>query len=131
MSRQSHPRSTENDWFFVFHGHVRLYFFLEPVLNKLMNDIQNNFKCLGLLEPYCWEKGEACVVRAADTMSYRGQVIETGGGIIRVSLIIEKNLTFNPKQHQNTSLVFVVFLLPQLDFPIEIKVIFIPKIHIG
>ncbi|KAJ6662353.1 hypothetical protein lerEdw1_012517 [Lerista edwardsae] len=59
----------------------------EPLLNKLMNDIQNNFKCLGLLEPYCWEKGEACVVRAADTMSYRGQVIETGGGVIRVQYI--------------------------------------------
>ncbi|XP_066477339.1 RING finger protein 17 [Tiliqua scincoides] len=59
----------------------------EPILNKLMNDMQNNFKCLGLLKPYCWKKGEACVVRAADTMWYRGQVIEIGGGIIKVQYI--------------------------------------------
>uniref|UniRef100_A0A8D0C177 Ring finger protein 17 n=1 Tax=Salvator merianae TaxID=96440 RepID=A0A8D0C177_SALMN len=35
----------------------------EEQLNKLMNDIQTNFKYLGLLEPYNWKKGEACVVR--------------------------------------------------------------------
>nr|XP_042711080.1 RING finger protein 17 isoform X3 [Chrysemys picta bellii] len=57
---------------------------LENELNKLMTDIQNNFKCLGLLEPYCWRKEEACVVRGSDTMWYRGKVIEVGGGTVRV-----------------------------------------------
>uniref|UniRef100_A0A8C3XHV3 RING finger protein 17 n=1 Tax=Chelydra serpentina TaxID=8475 RepID=A0A8C3XHV3_CHESE len=57
---------------------------LESELNKLMTDIQNNVKCLGLLEPYCWKKEEACVVRGSDTMWYRGKVIEVVGGTIRV-----------------------------------------------
>ncbi|NXW21015.1 RNF17 protein, partial [Circaetus pectoralis] len=38
----------------------------ETELNKLMTEIQSNFKCLGLLEPYCWKKGEACVVQYID-----------------------------------------------------------------
>ncbi|XP_030417159.1 RING finger protein 17 [Gopherus evgoodei] len=57
---------------------------LENELNKLMTDIQNNFKCLGLLEPYCWKKEDACVVRGSDTMWYRGKVTEIGGGTVRV-----------------------------------------------
>uniref|UniRef100_A0A674J6R6 RING finger protein 17 n=1 Tax=Terrapene triunguis TaxID=2587831 RepID=A0A674J6R6_9SAUR len=60
---------------------------LENELNKLMTDIQNNFKCLGLLEPYCWRKEEACVVRGSDTMWYRGKVIEVGGGTVRVQYV--------------------------------------------
>ncbi|EMP36445.1 RING finger protein 17 [Chelonia mydas] len=60
---------------------------LESELNKLMTDIQNNFKCLGLLEPYCWKKEEACVVRGSDIMWYRGKVIEVGGGTIRVQYV--------------------------------------------
>lgn len=53
----------------------------------MMNEIQSNLKCLGLLEPYFWKKGEACAVRGSDTMWYRGKVIEVVGGTIRVSLI--------------------------------------------
>ncbi|XP_060129818.1 RING finger protein 17 isoform X2 [Zootoca vivipara] len=53
-------------------------------LNMLMSDIQKNFKCLGLLEPYSWKRGEACVVRAADTLWYRGEVMEVGSGITKV-----------------------------------------------
>jgi len=53
-----------------------------------MTEIQSNFKCLDLLEPYCWKKGEACVVRGADTMWYRGKVVELGGSALQVSLII-------------------------------------------
>ncbi|XP_067418829.1 RING finger protein 17 [Emydura macquarii macquarii] len=60
---------------------------LESELNKLMTDIQNNFKCLGLLEPYCWKKEDACVVRGSDTMWYRGKVIEVVGGTIRVQYL--------------------------------------------
>lgn len=56
-------------------------------LIKMMNEIQSNLKCLGLLEPYFWKKGEACAVRGSDTMWYRGKVIEVVGGTIRVSLI--------------------------------------------
>ncbi|XP_061484603.1 RING finger protein 17 isoform X2 [Rhineura floridana] len=59
----------------------------EKQLNNLMSDIQKNFKCLGLLEPYSWKRGEACVVRAADTMWYRGEVIEVGGGVTRVQYL--------------------------------------------
>uniref|UniRef100_A0A7M4F5B0 RING finger protein 17 n=1 Tax=Crocodylus porosus TaxID=8502 RepID=A0A7M4F5B0_CROPO len=60
---------------------------LEKVLNVLMADIQSNFKCLGLLEPYCWRKGEACVIRGPDTMWYRGKVTEVVGGAIRVEYL--------------------------------------------
>lgn len=51
-----------------------------------MNEIQSNLKCLGLLEPYFWKKGEACAVRGSDTMWYRGKVMEVVGGMIRVSV---------------------------------------------
>lgn len=61
------------------------FHFSEFELLKMMNDIQNNLKCLGLLEPYFWKKGEACAVRGSDTMWYRGKVIEVVGGTIRVS----------------------------------------------
>lgn len=56
----------------------------ETELNKLMTEIQSDFKCLGLLEPYCWKKGEACVVRGSDTMWYRGKVVELGGSTLQV-----------------------------------------------
>ncbi|KFV08032.1 RING finger protein 17, partial [Tauraco erythrolophus] len=56
-------------------------------LNKLMTEIQNNFKCLGLLQPYCWRKGEACVVRGSDTMWYRGKVVELSGSAVQVQYI--------------------------------------------
>ncbi|XP_077197751.1 RING finger protein 17 isoform X2 [Paroedura picta] len=56
----------------------------EQQLSKLMNDIQNNVKCLGLLEPYSWKQGEACVVRGPDTLWYRGEVTEVCSGTIRV-----------------------------------------------
>ncbi|KAM6098977.1 RING finger protein 17 [Theristicus caerulescens] len=59
----------------------------EIELNKLMTEIQNNFKCLGLLEPYCWKKGEACVVRGSDTMWYRGKVVELSGSTLQVQYI--------------------------------------------
>ncbi|KFP35335.1 RING finger protein 17, partial [Chlamydotis macqueenii] len=59
----------------------------EIELNKLMTEIQSNFKCLGLLEPYCWKKGEACVIRGSDTMWYRGKVVELGGNTLQVQYI--------------------------------------------
>ncbi|NXT36371.1 RNF17 protein, partial [Pelecanoides urinatrix] len=59
----------------------------EIELNQLMTEIQSNFKCLGLLEPYCWKKGEACVVRGSDTMWYRGKVVEVGAGTLQVQYI--------------------------------------------
>ncbi|NXQ81497.1 RNF17 protein, partial [Nyctibius grandis] len=59
----------------------------EIELKKLMNEIQSNFKCLGLLEPYFWKKGEACVVRGSDTMWYRGKVVGLGGSTVQVQYI--------------------------------------------
>ncbi|KFQ27803.1 RING finger protein 17, partial [Merops nubicus] len=60
---------------------------LEIELKKLMTEIQSKFRCLSLLEPYCWKKGEACVVRAPDTMWYRGKVVGVGGGTFQVQYI--------------------------------------------
>ncbi|XP_060143732.1 RING finger protein 17 isoform X5 [Globicephala melas] len=56
-------------------------------LIKMMNEIQSNLKCLGLLEPYFWRKGEACAVRGSDTLWYRGKVMEVIGGTIRVQYL--------------------------------------------
>ncbi|XP_063088536.1 RING finger protein 17 [Cavia porcellus] len=56
-------------------------------LLKMMNEIQSTLKCLGLLEPYFWKKGEPCAVRGSDTMWYRGRVIEVVGGTIRVQYL--------------------------------------------
>ncbi|NXC42199.1 RNF17 protein, partial [Penelope pileata] len=59
----------------------------ESELNKLMVEIQSNFKCLGLLEPYSWKKEEACVVRGSDTRWYRGKIVELGGGTLLVEYV--------------------------------------------
>ncbi|NWU63082.1 RNF17 protein, partial [Pterocles burchelli] len=59
----------------------------EMELNKLMTEIQSNFKHLGLLEPYCWKKGEACVVRGSDTKWYRGKVVNLSGTTLQVQYI--------------------------------------------
>ncbi|NXX85977.1 RNF17 protein, partial [Urocolius indicus] len=59
----------------------------EIPLNKLMSEIQSNFKCLGVPEPYCWQKGEACIVRGSDTMWYRGKVVEVGDSTLQVQYI--------------------------------------------
>ncbi|KAB0372706.1 hypothetical protein FD755_015459 [Muntiacus reevesi] len=56
-------------------------------LTKMMDEIQSNLKCLGLLEPYFWKKGEACAVRGSDTMWYRGKVMEVIGSTIRVQYL--------------------------------------------
>ncbi|XP_055398597.1 RING finger protein 17 isoform X11 [Bubalus kerabau] len=56
-------------------------------LIKMMDEIQSNLKCLGLLEPYFWKKGEACAVRGSDTMWYRGKVMEVIGSTIRVQYL--------------------------------------------
>ncbi|KAM6140971.1 LOW QUALITY PROTEIN: RING finger protein 17 [Pterocles gutturalis] len=60
---------------------------VEMELNKLMTEIQSNFKCLGLLEPYCWKKGEACVVRGSDTKWYRGKVVDVSATTLQVQYI--------------------------------------------
>uniref|UniRef100_A0A8C5UWH2 RING finger protein 17 n=1 Tax=Microcebus murinus TaxID=30608 RepID=A0A8C5UWH2_MICMU len=59
----------------------------ECELVKMMNEIQCNLKCLGLLEPYFWKKGEACAVRGSDTVWYRGKVMEVVGGMIKVQYL--------------------------------------------
>uniref|UniRef100_A0A8D2J6P6 RING finger protein 17 n=1 Tax=Varanus komodoensis TaxID=61221 RepID=A0A8D2J6P6_VARKO len=78
----------------------------EQELNKLMSDIQKNFKCLGLLEPYSWKKGEACVVRAADTMWYRGEVRDVGGGIIIVQYLDYGYIEKIPQCHLHPTLLY-------------------------
>ncbi|KAM5180578.1 RING finger protein 17 [Mantella aurantiaca] len=58
---------------------------LDKDLGILMLDIQNSFKCLGLMAPYDWKKGEGCLIKGSDTMSYRGRVLEIlGGDLIKV-----------------------------------------------
>ncbi|XP_033092679.1 RING finger protein 17 isoform X4 [Trachypithecus francoisi] len=56
-------------------------------LIKMTNEIQSNLKCLGLLDPYFWKKGEACAVRGSDTLWYRGKVMEVVGGAVRVQYL--------------------------------------------
>ncbi|XP_073439207.1 RING finger protein 17 isoform X2 [Dendrobates tinctorius] len=53
---------------------------LEMELGVLMVEIQNSFKCLGLMVPYTWRKREGCLIKGADTMSYRGKVLDILGG---------------------------------------------------
>ncbi|NXA49262.1 RNF17 protein, partial [Nothocercus julius] len=62
-------------------------------------EIQRNFKCLGLLEPYCWKRGEACVIRGSDTMWYRGKVTELGGGTLQVQYIDRGSIEKIPQCH--------------------------------
>ncbi|KAJ7426534.1 RING finger protein 17 [Willisornis vidua] len=59
----------------------------ENALSKLMTEIQSAFKGLGLLMPYGWKKGEACVVRGSDTRWYRGKVVEVNGSTLQVQYI--------------------------------------------
>ncbi|NXG15523.1 RNF17 protein, partial [Grallaria varia] len=59
----------------------------EIALSKLMTEIRSTFTGLGLLIPYCWKKGEACVVRGSDTMWYRGKVVEANDSTLQVQYI--------------------------------------------
>ncbi|XP_019337531.1 RING finger protein 17 isoform X2 [Alligator mississippiensis] len=79
---------------------------LEKALNVLMADIQHSFKCLGLLEPYCWRKGEACVIRGSDTMWYRGKVTEVVGGAIRVKYLDYGYIEKIPQCHLYPTLLY-------------------------
>ncbi|NXJ01964.1 RNF17 protein, partial [Psophia crepitans] len=71
----------------------------EIELKKMMTEIQSKFKCLGLLEPYCWKKGEACVVRGSDTMWYRGKVVELSGTTLQVQYIDHGRIERIPPCH--------------------------------
>ncbi|XP_077154444.1 RING finger protein 17 isoform X2 [Ranitomeya variabilis] len=53
---------------------------LDIELGVLMVEIQNSFKCLGLMAPYTWRKREGCLIKGSDTMSYRGKVLDILGG---------------------------------------------------
>ncbi|XP_040282180.1 RING finger protein 17 [Bufo bufo] len=53
---------------------------LENELGVLMLDIQDSFKCLGLMAPYSWRKGEGCLIKGSDTMTYRGKVLDILSG---------------------------------------------------
>ncbi|XP_019142040.3 RING finger protein 17 isoform X1 [Corvus cornix cornix] len=71
----------------------------EPALNKLMAEIQNTFKGLGLLIPYCWKKGEACVVRGPDTVWYRAKIVEVSGSTLQVRYIDHGYIESIPQCH--------------------------------
>ncbi|KAM7031334.1 RING finger protein 17 [Passerculus sandwichensis] len=71
----------------------------ETALNKLMAEIQNTFKGLGLLIPYCWKKGEACVVRGSDTVWYRAKIVEVSGSTLQVQYIDRGYIESIPQCH--------------------------------
>uniref|UniRef100_A0A8C3UDA9 RING finger protein 17 n=1 Tax=Catharus ustulatus TaxID=91951 RepID=A0A8C3UDA9_CATUS len=71
----------------------------ETALNKLMAEIQNTFKGLGLLIPYCWKKGEACVVRGSDTLWYRAKIVEVSGSTLQVQYIDRGYIESIPQCH--------------------------------
>ncbi|KAM7065857.1 RING finger protein 17 isoform 7-T8 [Acridotheres tristis] len=71
----------------------------ETALNKLMVEIQNTFKGLGLLIPYCWKKGEACVVRGSDTLWYRAKIVEVSGSTLQVQYIDHGYIESIPQCH--------------------------------
>ncbi|XP_058275250.1 RING finger protein 17 isoform X3 [Hirundo rustica] len=71
----------------------------ETALKKLMSEIQNTFKGLGLLIPYCWKKGEACVVRGSDTVWYRAKIVEVSGSILQVQYIDHGYIESIPQCH--------------------------------
>ncbi|NWI85837.1 RNF17 protein, partial [Pitta sordida] len=71
----------------------------ETALSKMMSEIQSTFRGLGLLLPYCWEKGEACVVRGSDAMWYRGKVVEVSGSTLQVQYVDRGYLESIPQCH--------------------------------
>uniref|UniRef100_A0A674GC16 RING finger protein 17 n=1 Tax=Taeniopygia guttata TaxID=59729 RepID=A0A674GC16_TAEGU len=71
----------------------------ETALNKMMAEIQNTFKGLGLLIPYCWKKGEACVVRGSDTVWYRGKIVEVSGSTLQVQYVDHGYIESIPQCH--------------------------------
>ncbi|NXK31016.1 RNF17 protein, partial [Piprites chloris] len=71
----------------------------DVALSKLMIEIQNTFKGLGLLIPYCWKKGEACVVRGSDTVWYRGKIVEVCSSTLQVQYIDHGYIESIPQCH--------------------------------
>ncbi|NWH70221.1 RNF17 protein, partial [Piaya cayana] len=67
-----------------------LFFFFnspEIELNKLMTEIQRNFKYFDLPESYCWKNGAACLVRGSDNRWHRGKVVKLGGSAVEVQYV--------------------------------------------
>ncbi|XP_069495440.1 RING finger protein 17 [Ambystoma mexicanum] len=88
-------------------------------LEKLMEDMQNDLKFLGILEPYGWKKGEGCSIRGSDTMWYRGKVMEVVGGSVRVYYVDSGCIEKIPECH----------LFPSVSYP-EVSQLAIPcKLH--
>ncbi|NXY45828.1 RNF17 protein, partial [Ceuthmochares aereus] len=59
----------------------------EIELNKLMTEIQRNFKYFALPEPHWWKKGEACLIISSDNRWHRGKVVELGDGALMVQYV--------------------------------------------
>ncbi|NXX90915.1 RNF17 protein, partial [Centropus bengalensis] len=59
----------------------------ETEINKMLTEIQRNFKCHALLEPHCWKRGEACLVRKEDNVWHRGQVVEISSSALEVQFV--------------------------------------------
>ncbi|XP_010145544.1 PREDICTED: RING finger protein 17-like [Eurypyga helias] len=90
----------------------------EIELKNLMTEIQSNFRCLSLLEPYCWKKGEACVVRGSDTMWYRGKVVELSGSTLQVQYIDRGCIERIPQCHLYPTTLYVG--IPPFCIPCEL-----------
>ncbi|KAH0625128.1 hypothetical protein JD844_033267 [Phrynosoma platyrhinos] len=76
-------------------------------------------KSEGLLEPYSWKVGEACVVRAADTLWYRGEVREIGCGIIRVQYVDYGYIERIPQCHLHPTVLYAD--IPPFSIPCQLS----------
>lgn len=91
---------------------------LKKKLEKLMENMQNDLKFLGILEPYSWRKGEGCSIRGSDTMWYRGKVMEVVGGSVRVYYVDYGDIEKIPQCHLCPSVLYPE--VPQFAIPCEL-----------
>ncbi|KAJ1113733.1 hypothetical protein NDU88_001975 [Pleurodeles waltl] len=91
---------------------------LKKKLEQLMENVQNDLKFLGILEPYNWRKGEGCSIRGSDTMWYRGKVMEVVGGSVRVHYVDYGDIEKIPQCHLCPSVLYPE--VPQFAIPCEL-----------
>ncbi|XP_072898030.1 RING finger protein 17 [Hemitrygon akajei] len=60
---------------------------LKDQFTMLTNAMQTSFKALPFLKPYCYSKGEGCIVKGSDTLWYRGRILKVLGGSVKVHYV--------------------------------------------
>uniref|UniRef100_A0A4W3HK33 RING finger protein 17 n=1 Tax=Callorhinchus milii TaxID=7868 RepID=A0A4W3HK33_CALMI len=91
---------------------------LQEEFTMLTSAIQASFKILPLLKPYCYSKGEGCVVKGSDTLWYRGKILEVIGVCVKVYYVDNGYIETIPHVHVYPMVMYPE--IPELCLPFQL-----------